>query len=57
MGNENNQSKPKYTLELRKDAAQIVLKHGYTLQRAADHLSVSLRAMGCWVKQDSNACT
>ena len=37
------QTKPKYTLEFKQDAAKLVIKHGYTQQQAADHLGVSLR--------------
>lgn len=45
MSNANKQKKPKYTLEFKQDAAKIVLKNGYTRQRAADHLGVSLSAI------------
>ena len=38
MSNENKQPKPRYTLEFKQDAAKLVLKNGYTRQRAADHL-------------------
>ena len=38
MSNANKQKKPKYILEFKQDAAKLVLKNGYTRQRAADHL-------------------
>ena len=52
MNQENKQTKPKYTLEFKKDAAKLVLKNGYTRQRAADHLGVSLSALSRWVKAE-----
>lgn len=52
MSNENKQTKPKYTLEFKQDAAKLVIKNGYTRQRAADHLGVSLSAMSRWVKAE-----
>ena len=32
MSNKNKQTKPKYTLEFKQDAAKLVIKHGYTQQ-------------------------
>jgi len=52
MSNENKQPKPKYSLEFKQDAAKLVLKNGYTRQRAADHLGVSLSAISRWVKAE-----
>ncbi len=52
MSNENKQTKPKYTLEFKQDAAKLVIKHGYTQQQAADNLGVSLSAIRRWVKAE-----
>lgn len=52
MSNEYKQTKSKYTLEFKQDATKLVLKNGYTRQRAADHLGVSLSALSRWVKAE-----
>ena len=51
----NTQTKrpiPKYTLEFKKDAARLVNEKGYTHQQAADHLGISLSAIGCWARAE-----
>ncbi len=50
MNNKTRQNNSKYTLEFKQDAVSLVLKNGYTRQRAADHLGVSLSALSRWVK-------
>jgi transposase len=50
MSNETKQKRPKYTLEFKKDAAQLVIEKGYTYDQAADSLGVSLSALGRWVR-------
>jgi transposase-like protein len=53
--NMNNQAKrpnPKYPLEFKQDAAKLVNEKGYTHQQAADHLGISLSAIGCWVRAE-----
>jgi len=52
MCNENKQTKPKYTLEFKQDAAKLVIKNGYIQQQVADHLGVWLSAIGRWVKAE-----
>ena len=42
--------KPSYSLEFKQDAAKLVLEKGYSRQKAADHLGVSLSALSRWVK-------
>ena len=37
--------KPTYSLEFKQDAAKLVLEKGYSCQKAADHLGVSLSAL------------
>ena len=44
--------KPTYSLEFKQDAAKLVLKKGYSCQKAADHLGVSLSALSRWVKAE-----
>ncbi len=50
MNNKTRQNNSKYTLEFKQDAVSLVLKNGYTRQRAADHLGISLSALSRWVK-------
>ena len=44
--------KPTYSLEFKQDAAKLVLEKGYSCQKAADHLGVSLSALSRWVKAE-----
>lgn len=51
----NTQTKrliPKYTLEFKQDAARLVNEKGYTHQQAADHLGISLSAIGRWSRAE-----
>lgn len=51
--NMNTQTKRlKYTLEFKKDAARLVNEKGYTHQQAADHLGISLSAIGRWSRAE-----
>jgi transposase len=43
---------PKYTLEFKQDAAKLVNEKGYTHQQAADHLGISLSAIGRWARAE-----
>ena len=43
---------PKYTPEFKKDAARLVNEKGYTHQQAADHLGISLSAIGRWARAE-----
>jgi len=52
MTNEKKHNRPKYSLEFKQDAAKLVLEKGYSQQQAADHLGVSLSAMGRWVRSE-----
>jgi transposase len=52
MTNEKKHNRPKYNLEFKQDAAKLVLEKGYSQQQAADHLGVSLSAMGRWVRAE-----
>jgi transposase len=49
MNEIKNHKGPKFSLEFKQDAAKLVLEKGYTHQQAADHLGVSLSALGRWV--------
>jgi transposase len=49
MNESKNHKRPKYSLEFKQDAAKLVLEKGYTHQQAADHLGISLSALGRWV--------
>ena len=50
MANEKKHKRPKYSLEFNQDASNLVLEKGYSQQQAADHLGISLSALGRWVK-------
>jgi transposase len=52
MSNQTKQKRPKYTLEFKKDAAQLVIEKGYTHNQAADSLGISLSALGRWVRAE-----
>ena len=49
---ENKQTRPKYNLEFKQDAARLVLEKGYSQQQAAKHLGISLSALGRWVRAE-----
>ena len=57
MSNETKQKRPKYTLEFKKDAAQLVIEKGYTHNQAADSLGISLSALGRWVRAERGPAT
>ncbi|MGY6274534.1 transposase [Methylomonas sp. MgM2] len=57
MTNEKKHNRPKYSLEFKQDAAKLVLEKGYSQQQAADHLGVSLSAMGRWVRAERKPST
>lgn len=44
--------KPTYSLEFKQDAAKLVLEKGYSRQKAAEHLGISLSALARWVKAE-----
>ncbi|TPQ24634.1 transposase [Methylomonas koyamae] len=50
MTNEKKHNRPKYSLEFKQDAAKLVLEKGYSQQQAAEHLGISLSALGRWVR-------
>jgi transposase len=52
MSNQTRQKRPKYTLEFKKDAAQLVIEKGYTQEQAAESLGISLSAIGRWVRAE-----
>ncbi len=52
MNKKSTHKRPKYTIEFKQDAAQLVIKKDYTHQQAADHLGVSLSAIGRWVRAE-----
>jgi len=52
MSNQIKHNRPKYTLEFKQDAAKLVNEKGYTHQQAADHLGISLSAIGRWVRAE-----
>ena len=57
MSNETKQKRPKYTLEFKKNAAQLVIEKGYTHNQAADSLGISLSARGRWVRAERGPAT
>ena len=52
MTNDIKHKRPKYSLEFKQDAASLVLEKGYSQQQAADHLGISLSAVGRWVRAE-----
>jgi len=52
MTNDIKHKRPKYSLEFKQDAAKLVLEKGYNQQQAADHLGISLSALGRWVRTE-----
>jgi transposase len=40
-----------YTNEFRKEAADLVIKQGYTISEAAKNLGINPRTLGYWVKR------
>jgi transposase len=42
MNKQTQHKRPKYTLEFKQDAAQLVLEKGYTHQQAADNLGTMI---------------
>ena len=52
MTNNIKHKRSKYRLEFKQDAASLVLEKGYSQQQAADHLGISLSALGRWVRAE-----
>ena len=52
INTKTKQANPKYTLEFKQDAARLVNEKGYTHQQAADHLGISLSAIGRWSRAE-----
>ncbi|CAD6878196.1 Mobile element protein [Methylomonas albis] len=52
MSNDKKHNRPKYSLEFKQDAARLVLEKGYSQQQAADHLGISLSALGRWARAE-----
>ena len=42
-----------FTLEYKQDAVKLVTEQGYSRQKAADSLGISLSAITTWVRQES----
>ena len=57
MSNEKKHNRPKYSLEFKQDAARLVLEKGYSQQQAADHLGISLSALGRWARAERKPST
>ncbi|MGZ8165318.1 MAG: transposase [Methylobacter sp.] len=52
MNNDKKHNRPTYSLGFKQDAAKLVLEKGYSQQQAADHLGISLSALGRWVRSE-----
>lgn len=52
MSNDQKHKRPKFSLEFKQDAAQLVLEKGYSHQQAAEHLGISLSALERWVRAE-----
>jgi|GEM_PF-217276 len=52
MSNSKKVNRPKYSLEFKQDTAKLVLEKDYSHQQAADHLGISLSALGRWVRAE-----
>ena len=55
MSNKTKQKRPKYTLEFKQDAAQLVNEKGYTHKQAADNLGIPISAIGRWVRAEQGS--
>jgi transposase len=52
MTNDIKHKRPKYSLQFKQDATKLVLEKGYNQHQAADHLGISLSALGRWVRAE-----
>jgi transposase len=46
--------KPKFTLEFKQDAADLIISKGYSVSEAAASLGVSMSALRKWVRAEQN---
>jgi len=52
MSTENQQKRPKYTLEFKKETAKLVIEKGYTQEQASNNLGISKSALSRWVRAE-----
>jgi transposase len=57
MSNQNKQKRTTYTIEFKQDAAKLVNENGYTHKQVADNPSISLSAIGRWVRAEKGPIT
>lgn len=57
MSQKTKNRRPKYSLEFKKDAVQLVVEKGYTHEQAAKNLGISTSALGRWVRAETGAVT
>lgn len=53
MSNRQKNRRPKYSLEFKKDAVQLVTEKGYTHEQSAKNLGISTSALGRWVRAEA----
>ena len=49
-----NKSRPTFSLEFKKEAAELVLDQGYSVRQAAEALNVSKSSIDLWTRQLKN---
>ncbi|MGJ0516366.1 MAG: transposase [Methylomicrobium sp.] len=52
MTNDIKHKRTKYSLQFKQDATKLILEKGYNQHQAADHLGISLSALGRWVRAE-----
>ena len=57
MSNNKKHNRPKYSLEFKQAAAWMVIEKSYSHQQAADHVGISLSALGRWVRAEQGPTT
>lgn len=57
MSHQNKHKRPKYTIQLKQDAAKLANEKGYRHKQAAENLGISLSAIRRWVRAEKEPTT